>query len=200
MDFWNWGGFFKSVKGHVVKWWQQVILPVFQLDNNKQQQVSNNQVGMNTPIDAAATGMQENVQKNYEEPSYESIGLTDIPKEEFVNKSMGNNDAEDILKQFERQKQREEEEKQKAIEKARKKRQEEDRIAAIMNANKVDVNAFIAEGKAIRETEEEKKQQEDNMQRAQEIIDRLNREAMADIEKEKAEIEAAKQMANNKAD
>ena len=196
MDFWNWGGFFKSVKGHVVKWWQQVILPVFRVDNNKKQEVLSNQVVMNKPSYTEIAEVQENVQKNYEAEG-ESTVSKDAANEKG-NKDIKNNDAEDILKQFERQKQREEELQRKKIEEARKRRQEEERIAAIMNANKVDVNAFIAEGKAIRETEEEKKQQEDNMQRAQEIIDRLNREAMADIEKEKAEIEAARQMANNK--
>lgn len=198
MDFWNWGGFFKSVKGHVVKWWQQVILPVFRVDNNNQQEVFKNQMVMDKPSYTEPVKAQENVQYNCEKAGCESTISKDAAMEGIGNKDIKNSDAEDILKQIEQQKKREEEQQRKKIEEARKKRQEEDRIAAIMNANKVDVNAFIAEGKAIRETESEKKQQEDNMQRAQEIIDRLNQEAMADIEKQKAEIEAAKQMANDR--
>lgn len=198
MDFWNWGGFFKSVKGHVVKWWQQVILPAFRLDNNKKQEIPGEQAGMNTPSDTGTAAMQGNLQENYDGAVRANMVLPDAADEEFISKNIGNSDAEDILRQFERQKQKEEENKQKEIEKAREKRQEEERIAAIMNANKVDVNAFIAKGREIRETESEKKKQEENMQRAQEIIDRLNREAMADIEKKRAEVEAARQTADNK--
>ena len=197
MDFWNWGGFFNSVKGHVVKWWQQVILPVFQLDNNEKRGQTGNQAVTDKPSYTKNDHVQETVQNNCEETSYEKTIPEGVTNKDVGNKAIKNNDADDILKQFESQKQREEEKKRKEIEEVRRKRQEEERIAAIMNANKVDVNAFIAEGKAIRETESEKKQQENTMLKAQEIIDRLNREAMADIEKEKAEIEAARQKANN---
>ena len=32
MGFWHSGGFFSSVKGHVIKWWQQVLLPVLHIN------------------------------------------------------------------------------------------------------------------------------------------------------------------------
>ena len=88
---------------------------------------------------------------------------------------------------------------QQEIERLRKEQQERERIAAIMNANKVNVNAFIQEGREARQHEEEERkagqlaeQEAENLRRAQEIIDRLNREAAEDEAKKEAEIAEAK--------
>jgi hypothetical protein len=60
-----------------------------------------------------------------------------------------------------------------------------------MNSNKVDVNSFIAAGKAaVEET-----RHEDDMRRAQEIMNRLNQEAAEDEAKKLAEVEAARKTA-----
>ena len=88
-----------------------------------------------------------------------------------------------------------EEQRRQDVEKARKKAQEEARIAAIMNANKVDVDAFIEAGKVAKEEIASKKTEDDALRRAQEIMDRLNQEAAEDEAKKLAEIEAAKQEA-----
>lgn len=188
MDFWHWGGFFKSVKGHVIKWWQQVILPVFHLNNNEMRNPSNkHEIKRKTD-----SGMNKAEQgKTYIE---EKADIKKQVQEQNNLDSGSDQDALEILKRLEREKQEEEEKTRKEIEDLRRKNQEQERIAAIMNANQVNVNAFIEEGKAIRENtlgEVDTKQQQD-MQRAQEIIDRLNREAAEDDAKKRTEIEAAR--------
>lgn len=76
-------------------------------------------------------------------------------------------------------------------------KEEEERIAAIMNANKVDVSAMIAEAKEhiVEEPKNTSSAEDDALRRAQEIMDRLNREAAEDEAKKNAEIEAVKQQA-----
>ena len=102
------------------------------------------------------------------------------------------------------------------IEQLRRKQEEEARIAAIMKAGKVDVNAFIAEGKHRAEEEASQHSQapvmefederaaaaaanstEEQLRLAQEIMERLNREAAEDDAKKQAEIDAAKQAAKD---
>lgn len=107
-------------------------------------------------------------------------------------------DGEDPLEVLNRINQEKEKQRLKEIEEGRQRAQEQDRIASIMNANKVDVNAFIEAGKAAVEAsdrEEEKRRKEEEMRRAQEIIERLNKEAAEDEAKKQAEIEEAKKQA-----
>lgn len=194
MDFWHWGGFFKSVKGHVIKWWQQVILPVFQLNNNSKRNTSSAQEIKKKTDDGINAAEPVNVYAEEQVKTY----TKDKMKGAGTLNSVGEQDAAAILKRLEREKQEEAERTQKEIEEIRRKNQEQERIAAILNANQVNVNAFIAEGKASRENtsgEVNIKEQED-MQRAQEILERLNREAAEDDAKKRAEIEAARQRAN----
>lgn len=202
MDFWHWGGFFKSVKGHVIKWWQQVILPVFHVNNNGNQNVPNDQTAVVGICREENVNIQSETQPVYRGTDDEDEAGRDMDTGSTDTESAvgNNNDAEDILKQWEREKQVETEKKRKEIEEMRKKRQEQERIESIMNANKVDVNAFIAAGKASRENtpkNDDVKEQED-MRRAQEILDRLNRKAAEDEARKKAEIEAARKAAEEK--
>lgn len=202
MAYWNEGGFFKSVAGHLIKWWQIVIMPVFRLNNNRN---ASDALDMNMTDEEATEVLADNTVKqgNPQEP----IGV----KQETANSQMNtaasteDADAADILSRLEKEKREAEEKKRKEIEAMRQKAQEEERIAAIMNANKVAVDSFIAEGKANRETqeeldakqaEEERKQEE--LRRAQEIIDRLNREAAEDEAKKQAEITKAQEEAKEK--
>lgn len=128
-------------------------------------------------------------------------------------KASGKGDAMDILKRMEL-------EKQKELEELRRKAEEQERINSILNANKTNVDEFIEEGRAGRgntetlcsdaEAKEEisggadlaaldKAQKQEEMRRAQEIIDRLNREAEEDEAKKAAEVEAAKAQVNKQA-
>ena len=109
----------------------------------------------------------------------------------------------EILRRLEHEKQEEMLKKQKEIEAARRKAEEQERIDSILNANKVNVDVFIEEGKSGRgntetlrseENDDEAKKQED-LQRAQEILARLNREAAEDEAKKMEEIEKAREKA-----
>ncbi|MBO6114369.1 MAG: hypothetical protein J6P57_04860 [Lachnospiraceae bacterium] len=130
-------------------------------------------------------------------------------------------DAMEVLNRINREK---EEARKRAVEKQWKKRQEEERIAEIMNAGKVDVDAFIEEGRSMAAEKNDSVSKaesqstggttatetvnspetneadtsgatDEQLRRAQEIIDRLNREAAEDEAKKQAEIDAAKQRA-----
>lgn len=79
------------------------------------------------------------------------------------------------------------------------------KLSSIMDANKVDIAPFIEEGKANLMEQQAKEQQikdeqvseasDDALLRAQEIMDRLNREAAEDEAKKQAEIDEAKRAA-----
>lgn len=226
MRFWNLGGFFSSVKGHVVKWWQSVIMPVIRINNNntaqnlqppaQQPQQQPVQPPAQQPVQQTA---QQPVQQTAQQPVSESLN-TPVPETAIVHmqeEKKADTDAainrtgtakseeqtiqgasvptEDTMEIVRRITGEKEQARQKEIERTRRKAMEEARIAEIMNANKVDVNAFIEAGKAAKEEIAAKKQQEADMQRAREIIDRLNREAAEDEAKKQAEIDAAKQEA-----
>lgn len=219
MDFWHWGGFFKSVKGHVIKWWQQVVLPAFRLNNNENQNTpekqaaagnqgtagsqaaAGNQVSAVGQAPTAKNADQESTKERTEgkETLYNAKDEAVSSREDTGAESKSDVDAGDILKRLEQEKQAEEEKRRREIEEMRRQRQEQERIDAIMNANKVDVNAFIAEGKANRENKpEENDKKQEEMRRVQEIMDRLNREAAEDEAKKRAEIEAARKEAEEK--
>lgn len=210
MGFWNEGGFFQSMAGHLIKWWQIVIMPVFRLDNNRN---ASDALEMPTVSNQpAAVKPSRNAEESVQmETAPQTQSVKNVTEETVIAESVhfaetsDDTAAADILNRLQEEKQAEEEKKRQAIEEMRKKAEEEERIAAIMNANKVAVDEFIAEGKANRESieeeelknaEEERKQEE--LRRAQEIIDRLNREAAEDEAKKAAEIAKAKEEAKEK--
>lgn len=217
MRFWNDGGFFSSVKGHVIKWWQLVIMPVLHINNNgRKTQYSMQQPPMQPQSqeqlqlkDDLSTRKDEEVVKSATEVQV-NTNEKHVEEQKRVDGAMSTEDPMEVLRRINEEK---EARRRKEIETAKKKASEEARIAAIMNANKVDVNAFIEAGKVAKEeiaakraeeqgkikaTEvelERKRQQEEDLRKAQEIMDRLNREAAEDEAKKQAEIEAAKQEA-----
>lgn len=193
MNFWQSGHFFGRIKGNVIKWWQQTLLPVLKINNNRDQ------------------GRLDWKQKETVTPDPVPDQKSTVVSEEELGDLHKQDEDQDTLRlaqQKAEQMQREgEERRQKEIDKARRKLQEQERIASIMDANKVDVNAFIQAGReaqnSIREQADGKEQQhseteqqkDEDMRRAQEIIDRLNREAAEDEAKKQAEIDVAKQKA-----
>lgn len=241
MRFWNNGGFFSSVKGHVIKWWQFVLMPVLRINNNKSQTIQPMQQPEKTVVQPET--VQQPIQESIKQPIQQSVENTMPPVQRSVENTtptvqqpipvdekqnvIVTEDPMEVLRRINEEK---EEARRKEIEEAKKKASEEARIAAIMNANKVDVNAFIEAGKAAKEEiatkkaeeklrreaaeqkarevqpatavkaavdaelEKQRKRDED-LRRAQEIMDRLNREAAEDEAKKQAEIEAAKQEA-----
>lgn len=190
MSMWSEGRFFYKLKGNLIKWWRLTILPVFRLNNNSPASVMEE---MKRTQEQADTG-QANTQEQPASDSLESAA---------AKQNLGESEM-DIIARLERERQAEEARKRKEIETARKKAQEEERIAAVLNANKVNVASFIEEGKAGRSkqekaaeemNDEESLRKEEELRRAQEIIERLNREAAMDEAKKVAEIEEAKRQA-----
>lgn len=187
---------FKIITGNIIKWWQCIILPIFHLDNNN----SKNNPQANEATQTTATNSSESQESSTSESS---------------NENADSNDPMAILNRINQEK---EDIRRKEIELAKREAEEKARIASIMNANKVDVNSFIQAGKEAYEkdhqteaasndtasenftsdvSDDEAKKQED-LRRAQEILDRLNREAAEDEAKKIAEIDAAKREAEEK--
>lgn len=174
MVFWKIGGFF----GNIVKWWQQVVLPKVRINNNRSNR--DERIQISTIEDGVAESSIEQDDNLYDEvaPQKEEPDTPD---------DIARKKAEELQKEAEKRRQAE-------IAKVQQEMQEKERIASIMNANKVNVAAFIEAGKDA--AEELKKEEE--MRRAQEIIDRLNSEAAEDAAKKQAEINDAKKMAEEK--
>ncbi len=205
MGLWNDGGFFSNVKGHVFKWWQLVIMPVLRINNNGSKVQYTQQQPIQQPVQQPVEPFQTvpEPQLAKENGSNEKIDVVDkvhsVEKSEVeVHSKQSFSDTDDAMGVLRRINEEKEEKRRREIENARQKVSEEARIAAIMNANKVDVNAFIEAGKVAKEEIANKRAEEqaqEERRRAQEILDRLNREAEEDEAKKRAEIEAAKEEA-----
>ena len=224
MAGWN---FFNIFRGNIVKWWRLVILPVFRLNNDEPKSSLSGESEKNREVQAGqdtqkeaekkeqtASAKKEKVKKDNSDTWWGEAmnNQTEGNKDELfsTNKykaSADQGDAMDILKRMEL-------EKQKELEELRRKAEEQERINAILNANRKNVDGFIEEGRAGRGntetlssdaevedktdsgsadlTPETEAQKQEEMRRAQEILDRLNREAEEDEAKKAAEIEAAK--------
>lgn len=184
---------FKVITGNIVKWWQLTVMPILRIDNNQSPQ---NGANIQNP---SAANVQSADSNKYSEAvasnDVKSNAVSDKTVQDSSNHSEKNTvspdalDAQMIMDRINRER---EEKRKQDMEKARLKAEEDARLASIMNANKVDVNAFIKAGKEAMEH----KQEDEALIRAQEIMDRLNREAAEDEAKKQAEIEAAKQKAN----
>ena len=185
-------GFFSRVKGNLIKWWQLVVLPVLRINNNVSKKTERYVIQENREAvpDTPAVNTQVN-----EHAADSAVHNADEPVEAAKAQTPEGEDPLEVLNRINREK---EKERLREIEEGRQKAQEQERIASIMNANKVDVTACRAAGKAAMEVsdkEVEKRRKEEEMQRAQEIIDRLNREAAEDEAKKQAEIEEARKQA-----
>ena len=208
--------FFKYISSNIVKWWQVHITPILHINNNKKGRGRfeggdgslENQYAAEAAERAVESVESANPTMNSQvsDGAYDDQISQDASGKSTINSDLLNNkipdgtsaDAMEVLNRINKEK---DEARKKAVEKQWKKREEEERIAAIMNAGKVDVNAFIEEGrsKAAETTGEASTSDatEEQLRRAQEIIDRLNREAAEDEAKKQAEIDAAKQRAKD---
>ncbi len=209
-------------------------MPVLRINNNSnrnqqttvQQTVPTQSQEMNLVQDALSTEKKVVLQQDMALEPQQS----EVVKSNQDVQTKGPVSTEDPMEVLRRINEEKEQKRRKEIEEAKKKASEEARIAAIMNANKVDVNAFIEAGKAAKEEIaarkadekarreaaeeiakevqpatavktavdeelEKKRKQEEDIRRAQEIMDRLNREAAEDEAKKQAEIDAAKEEA-----
>lgn len=184
---------FKVITGNIVKWWQLTVLPILRIDNNQSPQKGANI--QNSPASTVQSANSNKYSEAVASNDVKSNAVSDKTVQDSGNYSEKNtvstdtSDAQMIMDRINRER---EEKRKQDMEKARLKAEEDARLASIMNANKVDVNAFIQAGKEAMEH----KQEDEALIRAQEIMDRLNREAAEDEAKKQAEIEAAKQKAN----
>lgn len=110
--------------------------------------------------------------------------------------------AKEIMERLAREAAEDEAKKQAEIEAARQKAAEQDRLNSILKSTQRDISQYISEGMAHRADNQEPTPEEpttnasdEALKRAQEIMDRLNREAAEDEAKKQAEIEAAKEFA-----
>ena len=184
---------FKWFSQRVIKWWRVVVVSVLKIDNND-------------PGQSPAGDDAEKAQAQGET----GAGNAAVPEGEgqhvsaFSQEAIPADTSEDAMAVLNRINREKEDARAREIEEQRKKSEEAARIASIMQAGKVDVNAFIEEGrsKAAEQKAEVPKEEakpdatEEQLRRAQEIMDRLNREAAEDEAKKQAEIEAAKAAAH----
>lgn len=184
-----------NFKNHIVKWYRAVLLPVFHIDNNN-----------DMPLGPQASILPEEQNILKEESADVSAGASINAVEESTRPTVRmpaaqkkgpavTGDAAEVLARINSDREGrysdEIEEARKKAEEERRKAEEKARLDSIMNANKVDVNSFIEQGKSAAQEAEE-------LRRAQEIMDRLNREAAEDEAKKVAEIEEAKRQAAEK--
>lgn len=185
---------FKWITGNVIKWWHLVMKPVLRIDNNESGQVESVQPKEQLkPEDVQSEPEQQFISEKVQSASERKQVKPEEQQrkpEERQAKPTEDRSAMDFIERMNAEK---EEKRKKLFEQA----QEQARINEILNANKVNVEAFIQVGKdAIQEKEEQKETIEDDvMARAQEIMDRLNKEAAEDEAKKQAQIEEAKRQA-----
>lgn len=185
---------FKWITGNVIKWWQWVMKPVLRIDNNEPRQVESVQPKEQLKPEEVQSEpeqklISEAVQSESETKQVKVEEQQRKPEEQQA-KPDKDRSAMDFIERMNAEK---EEKRKKLFEQA----QEQARINEILNANKVNVEAFIQVGKdAIQEKEVQKETVDDDvMARAQEIMDRLNKEAAEDEAKKQAQIEEAKRQA-----
>lgn len=185
---------FKWITGNVIKWWQWVMKPVLRIDNNEPRQVESVQPKEQLKPEEVQS---EPEQKLISEEVQSELETKQVKAEEQQRKleeqqakPVEDRSAMDFIERMNAEK---EEKRKKLFEQA----QEQARINEILNANKVNVEAFIQVGKdSIQEKEVQKETVDDDvMARAQEIMDRLNKEAAEDEAKKQAQIEEAKRQA-----
>lgn len=199
-------GFFKVITGNLVKWWQLVVMPVLRINNdrffqtNQQENLHVNTNNMQGGVSQSQAVEPSKSLLEQQSTASMSANVTRTKKAESGVAQTGDKQAgDDAMAVLERINREKEEKRLQEIEQARRKNEEEARIASIMNANKVDVNAFIQAGKdSVSERQNQDAEQarkDEEMRRAQEILDRLQRESAEDEAKKLAEIEKAKKQA-----
>lgn len=189
------------LKSNVVKWWQLTVMPVFRLDNNNtffdELNVNSSVAPPSFPVqNGQATSDSTNLASNHvRQQDNTTIGEASLVQTSSCMQPKAEPESSDAQAVMDRINREREEKRLDDLKKAQRKAEEQARLDAIMNANKVDVNAFIEAGKEAQHEEERKKTEDDALAKANEIIARLNREAAEDEAKKQAEIEAAKKKA-----
>lgn len=185
---------FKWITGNVIKWWHLVMKPVLRIDNNESRQEKSVQPKEQLkPEDVQSEPEQQFISEKVQSASETKQVKPEEQQRKLEERQAKPTEDRSAMDFIERMNAEKEEKRKKLLEQA----QEQARINEILNANKVNVEAFIQVGKdAIQEKEEQKETIDDDvMARAQEIMDRLNKEAAEDEAKKQAQIEEAKRQA-----
>lgn len=222
------GTFFYNIKRTVYKWWCVVYKPVYKLTHHGYwpQEKEPYYIPPQKPGDTPQAS--ENVSEaSVPAAEFNTASPADNLSDRLSSDSLQDNTADsgrqddsliranEVLRRLEAEAAMDEAKKQAEIRDARKKAEENERLASILKSTRVDITGYINQGIANREKEEKHLENDmtgntvpdgsaasdnDVMKKAQEIIDRLNREAAEDEAKKQAEIDEAREYARNKYD
>ena len=211
--------FFYKAKQTVYKWWCVIYKPVYKLTHHgywpaekepyyippeeKQQQQLASQMTKQISDTEAEISLEDTTAKDTVSvaPTNNTTSSNDNPSNTGESAEDAAARAKEIMDRLNREAAEDEAKKQAEIEAARQKAAEQDRLNSILKSTQRDISQYISEGMAHREEAQHTIQEEtptasdEALRRAQEIMDRLNREAAEDESKKQAEIEAAKEYA-----
>ena len=187
--------FFAGIFHNIVKWWNVKVWSRIRINNNTTGE------GRAQRLDVEGNPITEEEYRAAKKEGRPAEAKKD--EEQGSGMHMDRADALEILNRINREKdearlQEIEEGKKLRGEQSTSKEDEVAKVASILNAGRADVNRFIEEGRSRAAAQEESAPasgggpSEEELLRAQEIIDRLNREAAEDEAKKQAEIDAAK--------
>lgn len=211
--------FFYKARQTVYKWWCVIYKPVYKLTHHgywpaekepyyvppeeKQQQQLASQMAKQISDTEAEISLEDTTAKDTVSvaPTNNTTSSNDNPSIKGESAEDAAARAKEIMDRLNREAAEDEAKKQAEIEAARQKAAEQDRLNSILKSTQRDISQYISEGMAHREEAQHTIQEEtptasdEALRRAQEIMDRLNREAAEDEAKKQAEIEAAKEYA-----
>ncbi len=211
--------FFYKAKQTVYKWWCVIYKPVYKLTHHgywpaekepyyippveKQQQQLASQMAKQISDTETEISLEDTTTKDTVSvaPTNDTTSINDSSSSKSESAEDAAARAKEIMDRLNREAAEDEAKKQAEIEAARQKAAEQDRLNSILKSTQRDISQYISEGMAHRDETTQATQEDtptasdEALRRAQEIMDRLNREAAEDEAKKQAEIEAAKEFA-----
>ena len=198
--------FFYRAKQTVYKWWCVIYKPVYKLTHHGYWPEEKEPYYV-PPKESVTPAINPDVK-----PEEISLSLEDTTDSKSPNTPVSTNDtspsqtsddaakrAQEILDRLNKEAAAEEAKKQAEIDAARRKAEEDAKLASILKSTQRDISQYINEGMASRDSVADEtpapESSDDVLKRAQEIMDRLNKEAAEDEAKKQAEIDAAKEYA-----
>ena len=208
--------FFYRAKQTVYKWWCVIYKPVYKLTHHGYWPAEKEPyyIPPEEKKQEIQEGNGEDILKNAISESNTDSSSNTVSSDILANESSdtNNEDSEartkEIMDRLAKEAAAEQAKKQAEIDAARRKADEDARLASILKSTKVDITEFINEGMAHRNdnlnisqgdnsVSATKSADDESIKRANEILDRLNREAAEDEAKKIAEINAAKEFAKS---
>lgn len=198
--------FFYRAKQTVYKWWCVIYKPVYKLTHHGYWPEEKEPYYV-PPKESVTPAINPDVK-----PEDISLSLEDTTDSKSPNTPVSTNDAspsqtsddaakraQEILDRLNKEAAADEAKKQAEIDAARRKAEEDAKLASILKSTQRDISQYINEGLASRDSVADEtpapEASDDVLKRAQEIMDRLNKEAAEDEAKKQAEIDAAKEYA-----